>query len=282
MKSSVWCCSMTKPYHHFKYHSAVGEDFTIIAHRGASAYFPENTLAAFQGAMDLGADMVELDVQLSSDGEVVAFHDDKIGRCTDGHGRVAACSLTTLKNLDAGSWFDKRFQGEKIPTLDEVLMLCKDRIAVNIEIKKEAVTDTIPGGIEELCIDLVEKRGMRNHVVFSSFDPRAVTHLKEIDPDVACAILYKKKVYGLQMPSQIVNSLGADAFNCSKRELVDSWLGDLKAHAIPVNIYTVDDDKSMKRFLALKVDGMFTNKPDILKRVWEDFQWKQKDTSTRS
>ena len=151
---------MIRPYHAFTYHPGdqqnviQGDDFTIIAHRGASAYYPENTLVSFEGAMALGADMVELDVQLTSDGEVVVFHDEKITRCTDGRGRIADHSLAELKKLDAGSWFDKKFQGEKIPTLAEVLNVCKNKIAVNIEIKTEAVTDYVSGGIEEKCLKI--------------------------------------------------------------------------------------------------------------------------------
>lgn len=267
---------MSRPYHQFTYRADgnPGEnEFTIIAHRGASAYYPENTLASFEGAAALGADMVELDVQLTSDGEVVVFHDEKISRCTNGRGRVADHTLAALKKLDAGSWFDKKYQGEKIPTLTEVLNLCRERIAVNIEIKTEAVTDALSGGIEEKCLRIVDDSGMPGHVVFSSFDPRAILHLKEIDPRTPAAVLYEKKLYGGQLPSAIVASLHADAFNCSQRELGGKWLDDLKRYDIPVNIYTVNEEKKMKRWLALGVDGIFTNKPDVLKRVVEDFQW---------
>ncbi|MFO7569875.1 MAG: glycerophosphodiester phosphodiesterase family protein [Smithellaceae bacterium] len=260
---------MPKPYHLFKYNAANDDDFTIIAHRGASAYYPENTIASFEGAIALGADMVELDVQLTSDHEVVAFHDETIGRCTDGRGRVVACSLEKLKSLDAGGWFDGKFRDEKVPTLAEVLDVCKDRIAVNIEIKTEAVRDRVQGGIEEKCLTLVLQYGMKDHVVFSSFDPRAVAHLKEIDADTPVAVLYDKELYGSRTPSQIVTCLGADAFNCAKKELSDPWMADLKGNGIPVNIYTVNDDKTMKRLLALGVNGMFTNKPDILKSILE-------------
>ena len=140
---------MGKPYHLFKYNLREGDDFTIIAHRGASAYYPENTLPSFEGAIAMGADMVELDVQLTSDKEVVVFHDEKISRCTDGRGKIADHTLAKLKKLDAGSWFDKKFQNTRIPTLAEVLGVCKNKIAVNIEIKTEAVSKMFFGGIEE-------------------------------------------------------------------------------------------------------------------------------------
>ena len=112
---------MTKPYHLFKYNLREGDDFTIIAQRGASAYFPENTIPAFKGAIALGADMVEFDVQLTSDKEVVVFHDEKISRCTDGWGEIADLTLAELKKLDAGSWFGARFAGVGVPLLTEAL-----------------------------------------------------------------------------------------------------------------------------------------------------------------
>jgi len=272
---------MTKPYHLFKYHPVAGDNVTIIAHRGASAYYPENTLVAFDGAMVMGADMVELDVQLTSDGKVVVFHDEKISRCTNGRGKIADYTLAQLKKLDAGRWFDKQFIGTKIPTLVEVLELCKNKIAVNIEIKTEAVTNEITAGIEEKCLQTVDQIGMRGHVVFSSFDDRAIIHLKEIDHTAPAAVLYEKGLYGSNLPSQIIKSLRADAFNCSKRELTRKWLDDLQSHQIPVNVYTLNDKKNMTRLLALGVSGIFTNHPDVLKSTLEDFQWKQTISNSR-
>jgi glycerophosphoryl diester phosphodiesterase len=263
---------MTKPYHLFKYNLREGDDFTIIAHRGASAYFPENTIPAFKGAIALGADMVEFDVQLTSDKEVVVFHDEKISRCTDGRGKITDHTLAKLKKLDAGSWYDKKFQNTRIPSLAEALSVCKNKIAANIEIKTEAVSKMFFGGIEEKCLKIVEQAGMRKHVVFSSFDPRAIMHLKQIDNAVTVAVLFEKKRYGSKLPSDIIESLGADAFNCSNAEFNRKWLANVKLNNIPVNIYTVNDVKNMKRFLKIGVSGIFTNKPDILKRVVADIK----------
>ena len=261
---------MGKPYHLFKYNFRKGDNFTVIAHRGASAYYPENTLPSFEGAIAMGADMVELDVQLSSDNEVVVFHDEKISRCTDGRGKIADHTLAKLKKLDAGSWYDKKFKNARIPTLAEVLGVCKNKIAVNIEIKTEAVGKMFFGGIEEECLKIVEQAGMRKHVVFSSFDPRAIMHLKQIDDTVTVAVLFEKKHYGSKLPSDIIESVGADTFNCSCAEFNKTWLANIKSNNIPVNIYTVNDEKNMKRFINMGVNGIFTNNPDILKRVLTD------------
>jgi glycerophosphoryl diester phosphodiesterase len=259
--------TMSRPYHLFKYNHTEGDNFTAIAHRGASAYYPENTLASFEDAILMDADMVELDVQLTKDGEVVVFHDEKISRCTNGRGRIADHTLMKLKALDAGSWFNKKFHGTKIPTLTEVLSLCRDKIAVNIEIKTEAVTDAVGGGIEELSLNIAEQSGMSGHIVFSSFDPRAIKHLKDIDSSTAVAVLFERGYYGSALPSEIIESLGADAFNCSLNELSDKWLSNLKLNNIPLNIYTVNDESNMRLLIKMGVSGIFTNNPDILKRV---------------
>ena len=274
---------MFKPYHLFTYNNrdkrgcrtqneSPSGPFTIIAHRGASAYYPENTIASFKGAIAMGANMVELDVQMTLDGEVVVFHDEEIKRCTNGRGRIADYALVSLKKLDAGSWFDKKFRGAEVPLLTEVLNLCKDKVAVNIEIKTEAVKEVIQGGIEEKCLQIVNQIGMREHVVYSSFSPLALRHLRQLDSKAPIAVLFEKKYYDAQLPSEIVVSLKGNAFNCSRRELNQKWLADLKQHGIPVNVYTVNDEKSMKRFYAQGVDGIFTNKPDILRAVVNDSQ----------
>ena len=269
---------INKPYTLFKYNPRQGDDFTIIAHRGASAYYPENTLPSFEGAIAMGADMVEFDVQLTSDKEVVVFHDEKISRCTNGLGRIADYTLAALKKLDAGSWFGKNFKHTRIPTLAETLDVCKNKIAVNIEIKTEAVGMMFFGGIEEKCLKIVEKSGMRRHVVFSSFDPRAIMHLKQMDSNAAVAVLFEKKLYGSILPSEVMNAVGADAFNCSVSELNKKWLANIKSENIPVNIYTVNDKKNMRKLLDMDVNGIFTNKPDILKKVLGE---KQKGANSR-
>jgi glycerophosphoryl diester phosphodiesterase len=191
-------------------------------------------------------------------------------RCTNGRGRIADYALVNLKKLDAGAWFDEKFRGAEIPLLTEVLNLCKDKVAVKIEIKTEAVKELIQGSIEEKCLQIVSKIGMREHVVYSSFSPLALRHLRQLDSNAPIAVLFEKKYYDAKLPSEIVVSLEGNAFNCSRRELNQRWLADLKQHGIPVNVYTVNDEKSMKRFYAQGVEGIFTNKPDVLRKVLDD------------
>ena len=242
------------------------DGFIVIAHRGASAYYPENTMAAFRGAVEMGAEMIELDVMMSRDGVPVVFHDATLNDHTNGKGNVSEYPLEALKKLDAGSWFSKKFEGEKIPTLDEALAYASGKIAVNIEIKTEAVGDALRGGVEEKSLQLVRKHKMEQHVLFSSFDYRAVAHLKKLDPAMPVALLYEKEQSGEMLPSELVKKYGADAFNCSYRQLNKKRLRDIQQHDIPVFVYTVDRKKRMKELLHKDVTGIFTNRPDLL---WE-------------
>jgi len=244
-----------------------GDDFVIIAHRGASAYYPENTMAAFEGAVAMDAGMIELDVLMSKDGVPVVFHDALLDAHTNGTGFVSDYPIDELKKLDAGSWFDEKFEGEQIPTLEQVLQFAAGRIALNIEIKTEAVTDSIEGGVEQKSLQLVKKYDMEDRVLFSSFDYRAVQHLKELDADMPVAILYNRRESNQQVPHKLVEAFSADAFNCSFRQLNRKWSRDLKTHNIPHFIYTVNGKRKMKKLIAAGVTGIFTNKPDLLRQV---------------
>jgi len=258
---------MGKPYHLLTYNRQEGRNVTVIAHRGASAYYPDNTLISIEGAIEMEADMAEIDVLLTRDGVPVVIHNERLSRLSGGHGRVAHYTLQELKKLDFG-YSKKGFTGEQIPTLDEVLSLCKNTIALNIEIKPGAVQELVNGGVEEKCVELVYYHDMEKHVVFSGFDPRVFLNLHIIDPDIATAVLYDGRYYPENLkPSQIAEHLRVDAFNCSTRELSAEWMDDLKGADIPVNVYTVNSEKAMDRFLDMGVSGLFTNRPDMLLRV---------------
>lgn len=243
------------------------DGFIVIAHRGASAYYPENTMAAFKAALEMDAEMIELDVMMTGDGVPVAFHDALLDDHTNGSGFIWDYSLEELRKLDAGSWFDERFAGQKIPTLEEVIAFAAGKIALNIEIKTEAVTDRVEGGVEQKSLQLVRKYGMEDHVLFSSFDYRAVARLKKLDPEIPVALLYNKRKSDSKLPHQLVQQLNADAFNCSFRQLRRKWVKNLKEYEIPHFIYTVNSKRKMKSLYRSGVTGIFTDKPDLLNEV---------------
>ncbi len=246
------------------------DGFVVIAHRGASAYAPENTHSAFKLAIEMHAEMIELDISLTKDGVPVVVHDETVDRTTKAVGEVSSFTLKELKKLETGAWFSEKFDGEPFPTLAEVLSYTKDKIAVNIEIKTEAVTDFYEGGIVEKALRIVEEAGVKDQVIFSSFDYRALEHLEKLSPNIPKALLYEKSQSEGLMPSELVSKYKVDAFNCSHRELSDAWISDLNSNHIPFFIYTVNDESLMKKIIQNGARGVFSDKPDVLKRVVEN------------
>src|SRR5699024_8402340 len=159
----------------------------IMAHRGASGNAPENTMAAFQLAVDEGADGIELDVHLSKDGEIVVIHDDTLNRTTNGTGNVHEKDLAELKTYDAGSWFDPKFSEERIPLLQEVIDILPESVFLNIEIKNSPIVHT---GIEQKLVDLLGKNNRLNDTLISSFDHESLYTIKKLAPELKIGIIY--------------------------------------------------------------------------------------------
>src|SRR5699024_9416992 len=172
-----------------------------IAHRGASARYPENTMAAFKGAVEMGADMIEFDVRLSADGIPVIFHNARLDSPINASGLIADSTLTELKKLDAGSWFHPDFISEQIPTLEETLAWASGTIRLNIELK----TDSVDNGkqLAESCLSLVKKYRMSEHVLFSSFDLNMLEYIKEIEPGASIAILFTPNRFKSRKASEL-------------------------------------------------------------------------------
>lgn len=234
-----------------------------IAHRGASALYPENTMAAFKGAVDMGADMIELDVRLSGDGIPVIFHNARLDAPLKATGLIADSTLDALKKLDAGSWFHPDFVSERIPTLEEVLAWASGTIMLNIELKTDDI-DT-GGRLEKACLSLVAKYRMMDQVLFSSFDVKAIQRVKELESAVSTALLFASRGFRRQKPSQLIERFGADVFHCTYKELTAKRLADLKEHQIPVTVYTVNVERRMKKLIAMDVSGIITDRPNILR-----------------
>lgn len=246
------------------------DGFVVIAHRGASAYAPENTMSAIRLAVEQQAEMVEIDVVLSKEGIPVVIHEDSLSRTTDGEGFVSSFSVEELQEFDAGSWFSEDFVGEKIPTLEEVLAYCKDKIAVNIEIKTEAVRNDDQDGVEKFSLDLVNQLEMRDQVIFSSFDYRALKRLKTLDSEIPVAMLYERRQSGDKSPVQLVEEYKLDGFNSRYSQLSQEWADLLNEAEIPFSLYTINEEEMMKKFIGMGASAIFSDKPDLLKQVIED------------
>jgi glycerophosphoryl diester phosphodiesterase len=232
----------------------------VIAHRGFSGAAPENTIAAVRAAIEINADMVEVDVTLTSDGHVVVIHDETLDRTTDGSGEVSDFTRAELQLLDAGAWFAPRFAGERIPTLDAVLDEVEDRILLNVEIKSEAVDR----GIVALVASAIQRRGMVDQVVVSSFSPKALQEMHSIAPAIRTAVLYNTKFHTGQDAVDIVADLGASVFNIKRQRLTKKMRRRCRENNIPIGVYTVNEPRRMRRLVKKRVGAIFTDHPDRL------------------
>lgn len=238
----------------------------VIAHRGFSGKAPENTMSSFIKAVESGADMIELDVTLSKDGEVVVIHDKTLNRTTNTKGKVLDFNLEELKKLDAGSWFSKDFKNEKIPTLEEVLNYTKDKILVNIEIKKYSVKRLKKyDGIEEKVVNLVKKYEMEDKVLISSFNKIALKRVNEFNPNIKTALLYRLRISNRIIKTGLKNSFYS--FNQGKRLFTKKGFALASKNGFRVNIYTINSEKELKKFVDIGVNGIITNYPDRLIKI---------------
>lgn len=236
----------------------------IIAHRGLSSWAPENTLPAFLRAVEIGADLIELDVTWTSDRELVVLHDDTLDRTTNGSGPVLDRAWTDVAKLDAGAWFDERFAGTRVPTLAAVFALVRDAMPINVEVKAEAVTDDARGGIVDAVLACVKAAGGSDRVYVSSFDPRALVHARSLAPDIARGVLWDRKAYAGRSPGDVVREHDAIVFSASRREIDAKMVASAHDAGAIVAVYTVNDVADMRRLRALGVDAFFSDRADAL------------------
>jgi len=229
-------------------------------------------MPAFIKAFEMGTDLIELDITLSKDNIPVVFHDVTLEKKTNGNGRVGNFTLEDLKKLDAGSWFGNEFIGTTIPTLEEVLQWAAGKISLNIEIKPEAVGASYSPGIEEFTVEMVKTYRMEKHVIFSSFSYLCIERLKKIAPEIPAGLLYDRKSSGRVSPLDLVHLYNADSFNCRWRELKRGWRRELQEQNIPIFIYTVNSAFWMRRLIRHGISGIFTDRPDLLRRVILDMK----------
>lgn len=229
----------------------------IIAHRGASAYAPENTLAAFQLAVEHGVESIELDVRLTKDGIPVICHDARINRTSNGKGFIHKMTLEELKTYDFGSWFSPTFQGERIPTLEEVFTLLKgEQIDINIEIKQGPM---IQAGVEQAVIDTTKKFGFTDRILVSSFDHVAVKRTKELCSDIKVGFLLYAQLIN---PFDYLEQSGVSLFSIhiNYYYVTADLLEQAHARGMKVYAYTLDNTKTGKKLENMGLDGVITNK----------------------
>lgn len=236
-----------------------------IAHRGASGqgHAPENTLAAFREAIEIGVDGVECDVHCTKDEQVVVIHDNTLNRTTDKRGAVGKLTLDEIKKADAGSWFDPVFTGERVPTLRELLELTKGKVITVVEIKRDGIADKVIKEIEDA--DSVEE------VVIISFYASALKDAQEINPRIPRALLEAGKI--VKKSSNMVGliqkaaEVGAGALDLSSKIITPRIVEESHQRGISVWAWTVDDEAEMKELAEMGVDGITSNYPQRLNSV---------------
>jgi glycerophosphoryl diester phosphodiesterase len=241
----------------------------IVAHRGASGHAPENTMAAFRRAVEMGAHFIETDLHLTRDARVVAIHDPTLDRTTNGHGLVDSMSLRGVRELDAGAWFSspsgESFSGERIPTLNEILQFAREMdVIFYLEIKSDATW-----GVEHAVVASLRDIGEAARVVILSFDPATLLSVNRLDQTMMTGYL-------CEHPS---NDLVERTVRAGARQIAPR--GDLvtpdlvkKAHqaGLQVVAWTINDPNQMRRLIAAGVDGIMSDYPDRLVNVLSEKQ----------
>ena len=233
-----------------------------FAHRGASAIYPENTILAFKKAIEINSDGIELDVHKSKDNKLVVIHDEDIRRTYDGEGLVQNFTLEELKRFKNKSKDYSENIECRIPTLEEVLKLIKDtRIILNIELKTDEIHYF---NIEEDVLNLINKYGIKNRVIISSFNHESLKICRSLDSEIKLGVLYDKKIENV---ISYAKDLKANAIHPDVTLVNKELIEEAHRNNVKVNTYTVDCKEIMKNLYSLGVDGVFTNKPDLLKKV---------------
>lgn len=236
----------------------------IIAHRGDSAHRPENTLASFASAMEVGADLIELDVQLTRDGHVVVIHDPTVDRTTDGRGPVADLTLAELRRLSAGypALFGGAYSGERVPTLAEALGFVRGRCRLMIEIKADSVGDDGSGGIEALTVAEVRKAGMEKEVALISFSRTALLRCRELGPEVVRGHLFYQAEPGDVITG--AEAIGSDLVMPHKAMLSAELRDRGREAGLKLATWVVDDPDELQSLAHYDLYGVGSNRPGVL------------------
>ena len=234
-----------------------------IAHRGASAYAPENTIAAFDKAVEMKADYIEIDVQRSKDGKLVVIHDTTVDRTTDGSGKVGNLTFNELRNLDAGSWKGKQFAGAQIPTFDEILDRYHGKIGILIELKAPelypGIEENIAGKLKEQNLD----KPQNEKIIVQSFNHNSMKKMNELLPKVPIGVLTSSSADTTEQALQEF-SIYADYFNPSYGIVTPDLVNQVHSLAMKIGSWTVRSQEAANFLLNVGVDAIITDYPDYV------------------
>ena len=236
--------------------------FKKIAHRGASGQYPENSRLAFVKAIEAGADMIELDCQLSRDGHVVIFHDEQLRRITGVRGAVTSKTLEQLKTLDIGRWRKKSFKGERILTLEEALEVLAGKVDLCLEIKNYSGS---PPGIELKILFILSHYDYLDRTIVSSFDYRSLGRVRELAPEISIGLLFGPVVK--QDPFAWAKQLAATSLHVQKSVATREFLSAAWEEGLDVHVWTVNELHDMEAFISMGVQGVISDFPDRLSKL---------------
>ncbi len=238
----------------------------VVGHRGAMAEAPENTLASFQRAVELGADVVELDVHASADGVPVVIHDDTLERTTDGQGPVARLPLAALRALDAGSWFGPQFAGERVPTLDEALEWSRGRVPLAVEIKGSPCPTP---DLVDAVVRALQRHAALERAIVIAFDHPALRLARELEPRLHCGVLYECRP--VDAPA-LAKAAGAEALLPHWSFVTPEDVQAAHEAGLALQPWETSDPVVLERLFAAGVDGVASNRPDVARQVLARWQ----------
>ncbi|PGK33939.1 glycerophosphodiester phosphodiesterase [Bacillus anthracis] len=257
-----------------KYTKAINQSNHIknIAHRGASAYAPEHTIQAYTLGQQLKGDYIEIDLQMTKDGHLVAMHDETVNRTTNGAGIVKEHTLEEIKQLNAGSFFNekyptlakKEYEKAKVPTLEEIIEMFGHHANYYIETKSP---DEYPG-MEEKLVEIINHYEMQDKVIIQSFSKESLQKIHSLDVNIPLVQLlpYKKAVQSTESEIKKYKTY-CIGLGMNYKYIDAAYVKKIKKHGLEVHPFTVDNETDMKKLLLWGVDGMFTNYPDRLHSV---------------
>lgn len=238
----------------------------VVGHRGAAGHAPENTMASFKKAIELGVDIVELDVHLSNDGVVVVHHDHSLDRTTTGKGEIRHHKWDQIKKLDAGSSFSERFENENVPTLEDVVKLCNKKAEILIEIKEG---EKFYPEIEDKIIEIIRKYNAEKWCIIQSFRDDVIFRIHKIAPDIRLQKLFAKKFCCLPVILDGKVSYFSfrkyhfvESFNILYKYATKRFIDLAHKHSKEVMVWTVNDQKDIDKMKSLGVDGIISDFPD--------------------
>ncbi len=234
-----------------------------VAHRGASGYAPENTIAAFDKAVEMKADYIEIDVQRSKDGELVIIHDTTVDRTTDGTGKVGNLTFEQIRSLDAGSWKGEQFKGEKIPTFDEILDRYHGKTGILIELK---APELYPGIEAQVAQELMERnldKPQNEKIIIQSFNFESMKITNNLLPKVPIGVLTSSRAH--TTVTALHEFAGyADYFNPSYGIVSEDLVNRVHNLGMKIQSWTVRSQETADFLLQMNVDGIITDYPDYV------------------